>query len=69
MGVAPAVGEYRTDGASLIYVDAILTDNLDLAGKGKRETICVVTVDTGKESEVKEMTLSEVAKLKPVKRG
>lgn len=69
MGAAPTAGEYRTDGVSLIYVDAVL-DDPNLADKpGSRETICVVEVDTPGGTELKEMPLSEVAKLEPVSCG
>lgn len=69
MGAAPAAGEYRTDGVSLIYVDAVL-DDPKLADKpGEKRTICVVEVDTPGGSEMKQMTLAEVEKLEPVGRG
>lgn len=69
MGAAPTAGEYRTDGVSLIYVDAVL-DDPKLADKpGKRQTICVVEVDAPEGLELREMPMSEVAKLEPVSRG
>ncbi len=67
--MAPSVGEYRTDGVSLIYVDAVLIDDAKQAGQNRQETICVVEVDTVDGLELKEMSLSQVAELKPVKRG
>jgi hypothetical protein len=69
MGAAPAAGEYRTDGVSLIYVDAVL-DDPNLADKpGNRETICVVEVDSSRGVELMEMPIADVEKLAPVNRG
>lgn len=69
MGAAPVAGEYRTDGVSLIYVDAVL-DDPNLADKsGSRETICVVEVQGPDGQEMKEMTLREVAALELVNHG
>jgi hypothetical protein len=69
MGATPAAGQYRTDGVSLIYVDAVL-DDPNLADKpGARETVCVVEVDTPKGTEMRQMSVADVEKLKLVDRG
>lgn len=63
---APAVGEYLTDGASLIEVSAI-HDEPDPTDRHGTRKVFLVEVHTAKGSDVKEMSASEVEELESVR--